>query len=565
MIIRVIFLMCWCCSFRVEGQKTYTLSFLNADYSKVKKHPNTAFKSDREIKSYLSNLQLLAYKKGYLLASVDTIYIDEEMHYSVDFSVGPQFHEAQLTMDAQELRFLKTKGRIAERTLAKLPISPVEFTRMMSSVKRVYLNNGYPFATVYLDSVVMLPHSLSAVLSVDRGPQLHWSKLHLRGDSTMSERLIANLFQIKIGKNYNETVFEQLPQAIQQIHFLEEMQPSQTLFTTQGVELYTYLKSKPASSVNGIIGLQPNTTTSKLSLTGEIALELQNVLKRAEKLNIDWKGLEQQTQELKAQLHYPYIFNTPFGLGGEFELHKSDSTFLELSSQLSVDYYFSFNHFISAFYQASSSNLLSGAETSSIDNLGSVKARSYGLSLSIYTVDYRPNPKTGWAVLMQFSVGTRSSQVSDTASIDNHTAYRSMLSVSRFISLTQRNVLMLRNQTNVYHAPLIFANEAFRYGGLNTQRGFDEQELHSTARTTFSVEWRFLTDKNSFIFLFFDQSWYENRSQNYYRDIPYGFGAGFSFTTPLGIFSLTYALGKQFNNPLLIRDAKLHFGYSAYF
>ena len=46
---------------------------------------------------------------------------------------------------------------------------------------------------------------------------------------------------------------------------------------------------------------------------------------------------------------------------------------------------------------------------------------------------------------------------------------------------------------------------------------------------------------------------------------PYGFGAGISFGTRAGVFSLSYALGSQRGNPILIRAAKIHFGFISLF
>ena len=100
---------------------------------------------------------------------------------------------------------------------------------------------------------------------------------------------------------------------------------------------------------------------------------------------------------------------------------------------------------------------------------------------------------------------------------------------------------------------------------MTTQRGFNEEELFSTTKSLMSIEYRFLVDQNSRAFLFYDQSWYENNAAAYYKDHPFGFGAGFSFGTNIGIFTISYAQGKQFNNPILIRDGKVHFGYVAYF
>jgi hemolysin activation/secretion protein len=146
-----------------------------------------------------------------------------------------------------------------------------------------------------------------------------------------------------------------------------------------------------------------------------------------------------------------------------------------------------------------------------------------------------------------------------------NTTYRGEIQLNWFISLSKRHVFRLANQSEFYIAPTFYQNEVFRFGGQVSQRGFNEEELRATTRTIFTAEYRFLVDRNSFAFLFFDQSWYENRTTNYYNDHPYGFGTGFSFGTKVGTFSISYALGKQFGNPILIRDGKVHFGYIAYF
>ena len=48
-------------------------------------------------------------------------------------------------------------------------------------------------------------------------------------------------------------------------------------------------------------------------------------------------------------------------------------------------------------------------------------------------------------------------------------------------------------------------------------------------------------------------------------DRPFGVGAGISFDTRAGIFSLNYAIGKQFNNPIDFKTAKIHFGFVSVF
>jgi len=547
------------------GQKKYTISFLNDDYKQVNKNVSTHFKSEYELKKKIEDIQYLAYKKGYLLASFDDVITTDSFHYDVNFVVGKRFRSIILDVDSQELAFIKKKTSLSEKILSKVPLSPNDFARFMHSLHRIYLNEGYPFSKIYLDSIIFFEASITAMLRVERGIQLMWSSLFIRGDTIFSEKMLSNLIKIKPNQRYSELSFEQISEKIQQIHFIEEIQPAKLLFTHQGVELYTYLKRKSANSLYGMVGFQPNTQTSRISLTGEVSLKLQNLLKRVEKISIEWNGVGEKTQDLKAQLHYPYLFNTSFGVGTVFELHKNDSTFLDVKTMLSVDYYFSFHQFISAFYQTNSSNLLSGAFNSNMSNLGAIRTNYYGLLFSNIKVDNPRNPRSGWTMLLNCSVGVRNTSVLDSVASEKNTVFRSELHLSNFFSLSSRVVLLLRNQTMLYYAPTIYSNETYRYGGAKVQRGFNEQELHSTAQTTFSAEGRFLMDKNSFVFLFFDQSLYENNSETYYRDDPYGFGAGLSFGTNAGFFSLTYALGQQFNNPLFLRDGKIHFGYISYF
>jgi hemolysin activation/secretion protein len=138
-------------------------------------------------------------------------------------------------------------------------------------------------------------------------------------------------------------------------------------------------------------------------------------------------------------------------------------------------------------------------------------------------------------------------------------------SLECYIPIYNRNILKLSNKSDFYYAPEVFQNELFRFGGLQTLRGFNEEEIFASSKSVFSIEYRFLLDKNSNVFAFYDQGIYENNSLTYRKDKPFGFGAGLSFGTNLGIFSISLAIGKQLENPILLRNSKVHFGYIAYF
>ena len=109
----------------------------------------------------------------------------------------------------------------------------------------------------------------------------------------------------------------------------------------------------------------------------------------------------------------------------------------------------------------------------------------------------------------------------------------------------------------------IFENELFRIGGLNTLRGFDEESIFASGYSIVTLEFRYLLEQNSYLYVFTNDAWYENKSSSasIREDIPYGFGAGISFETNAGIFSINYALGAQNGQTPLLKSAKIHFGF----
>lgn len=550
----------------VSAQKLVKLNFETKSYQQLKKNVETSFKDSSTLKDYLSELQLFAIKKGYLLASYDRIQMIDANHYTVQFVLGEKFQKAILTVDPEEIYFLRKNSNISEKVLAKIALTPSELSRTMSTMRNSYLNEGFPFANVQLEEITFDGTQLQASVIINRGDFYQWSEIHVRGDSSVSVKYISNLIGIKKGDAFNEKTLQSISKRIKQVNFIKEIKSSEVLFTQEGAELFVYVQSVPNSSVNGIIGLQPDPNSDRLSVTGEINLKLVNALKRGESLVIDWRAIQPQTQSLNAQLNIPFLFNTPFGIDGKFNLFKKDSTFLELKSTAGVHYFLKKGSYIKAFYQNNSSNLLSASQTTSAnENFASVNSNNYGLAFYRKQLDYLPNPSRGLVFNIEGSAGVRKAQVADTSIIERSTIYRTSLDIEWYIPLTRRHVLKLKNGTNLYSAPVIYANELTRFGGFTTQRGFNEQELLANAQSTFTVEYRFLVDKNSHAFAFFDQTWYENNANKYVNDTPYGFGLGFSFGTNLGIFSISYALGKQFDNPILFRNGKIHFGYVAYF
>lgn len=545
------------------SQKNYELHFSSEDYKIVKKNVPSKFKDSLEAVRYVKELRLFAIKSGFLLASIDSSYFQKEKMI-VHFFVGQKFNKVQLEIDPETQKFLKTKGDFTEKMLQNLPFRPKELSQMLENILGTYENNGFPFCKVSLQDVSFVGTDLSAKLVVQKENLYRFTKINLVGNPVVSLKLISSYIQIKEGDLFNQQKINEISAKLKLISFINETKPVELLFAETGVEIFLYLKAKPVSLANGVVGLQPDPVKNKLFLTGELRLKLVNTLKRAELFELNWRNIQQQTSSLKMVANLPNLFQSPFGFDGQFQLYKRDSSFLELKSTLGIQYAMKQGNYLKAFYRRYSSDVLAGGQNnSSFTNLKSVETNFYGLALSRQTVDYLPNPRKGMVFLLEGTIGTRKTK--DTLNPKVETTYKGELQIQYYIPLAKRHILKLANNTEYYFAPSYYENEVFRFGGQISLRGFNEEEIKATARIVNTLEYRFLLDQNSFLFAFFDQAWYENKASKFVTDTPFGFGAGLAFGTSIGNFSVSYGIGSQFDNPVNLREGKVHFGYIAYF
>jgi outer membrane protein assembly factor BamA len=241
-----------------------------------------------------------------------------------------------------------------------------------------------------------------------------------------------------------------------------------------------------------------------------------------------------------------------------------------------VQYLFTGNNFIKAFINNKESSLLNTTGLKNATTLppyADISTTSYGLSGHYEKLDYRFNPRNG--IMMDATASTGNRIITKNAALDTHlydslelatTQYSVEFSGDYFIPFGQRGVIDLGNKSAWIYSPDIFTNELFRIGGLKSLRGFDEESIYASSYSMGKIEYRYLLEQNSFLFVFMNGAYYQNQSRGKaVYDTPYGFGTGINFETKLGIMSISYALGKQFDNPVYFRNAKVHFGIVNYF
>jgi len=532
--------------------------------------------SNAEARQELSKLLGYFHEKGYLTASIDSIQEDSNA-MTAWLQTGDLYKLSRISKGNANPVILSQSG-YKEKFFSDMPFSPAEIKQLTENILQYCEDNGYPFASMKLDSVVIGPDKqISASINLEMNQKVTIDSIIIKGNSKLHRKFIRNYFNIKPGDIYDESRIIRVESKLQDLPFVTVIRPHEVVFIDDKASLILYIDKRKASQFDGIIGFAPNEQTSgKLLITGDIKLKLLSAFNRGELIDFNWRKLESKSQDLKFHFNFPFLFSTPFGFDYQLHLFKKDTSYLTLTNHLGIQVMFSGYNYVKAFYENQSSNLLStyGLEfATTLPEYADISTSLYGVGIDITNLDYLYNPQKGFRFDLTGAIGSKKIKKNinvnpglyDSIPLQS-TLYRLQLSADLFIPLFRYNTLLLANKSGFLENKNLFDNELFRIGGLKTLRGFDEEAITASIYTIFTLEYRFLFDANSFFQLFFDGAFYEcNANSGYFQDTPFGFGAGVNFETRAGIFALSYALGSRDGQPIQFKSAKIHFGITAKF
>jgi outer membrane protein assembly factor BamA len=528
------------------------------------------FKSHSERYQALREFQSLMYKKGYLAFSIDSI-IESGHKQFVYVNSGTSFKWAALSrgnLDGDVLGSIKFKDKL----FYNRSINPKQVSTLFESILEHCENNGYPFARIRFDSVEFKTEGITAVLDLDKNRLLTIDSVLVKGSSKTAPNYFHQYLGLKPGMLYNESAVRLSEIRLKELAFVSAFRPTEVIFTEKSTKIQLFLNHKKASRFDGIIGFQPDEETGKISFTGDVKLNIQNGFKQGETIVLNWRRLQTATQDLQVEFRYPYLFKTPFGTDVSFSLYRRDTSFVQIQGNLGIVYQLAGGDYLKIFAQPQQSNVLSKVFTPA-NGLASVDLTMFGLEFQRSRYNYRFNPVQGYGVLINGAVGNkkiRKNPEFPESFYENmeltSVQWTASIKANVFVPISKRNTIMLAGKGAILQNESMFINEIYRIGGMSTIRGFDEESIFASSYGIVTLEYRFLLEQNSNLFAFVEGAWYEaNTTQTFITDTPIGFGAGMSFETKAGIFSLTYALGKQFNNPILLRNGKIHFGFINFF
>lgn len=536
---------------------------------------------------YVNRLPLLLAIKGFITASVDSVW-EDSFSVSTKLFIGKKYEWQKLSINDSDKILLSSLGYNTDNFI-KQNFSTAKLEQLYNDVINYYSNNGYPFSTIYLDSISINDNKISAHLNINSGVLYHIDSIVVEGNARLSKFFLERYIQIHEHDIYSEAKLNTINQRLSLLTYIQQSQPWQIEMLNTGAILHLYLQPTKNNSIDILVGLLPqnNETGGKLLFTGQATVGLRNSFGNGETLGLNWQQLQPKSPQLNLSYQQPYVFHSPFGVGLNFSLYKQDSQYVNVKAQVAVQYELTQHQSGAVLINTASSNILNVdtnvvKQTNSLPPVADVNSTSIGLQYNFYNTDYRFNPRRGNEFFIAGSLGNKNIkknnaivQIKDPNfnanalydTIKLH-SYQFLLqgSAAKYFAIGKQAAFKLAINAGWYQSPNSFQNELFRIGGFKLLRGFDEESIYTNLYSVETAEYRYLLARNSWFYGFTDFGYAKYDVNNINFSHRYlGFGVGLSLETGTGIFSISLAEGKRDDSKLNFQQSKIHLGFISLF
>ena len=194
----------------------------------------TNFRSKTQCTDYVSKLGGLLHSKGFISASVDSVWYDSTTA-GIHLYTGNALRWALLRTDSVE-KVILTAVNWNKKEFENKPLQLDQLQALQKNILNYLENNGYPFAKISLDSIGLQDDVLQAILKVDKGPLYKIDSIRNNGTATISSRFLQRYLNILNGSTYRKDNLLSISRKINELPFAQEQQPwSLTLLGTGSI------------------------------------------------------------------------------------------------------------------------------------------------------------------------------------------------------------------------------------------------------------------------------------------------------------------------------------------
>ncbi|RBW58141.1 hypothetical protein DS884_09765 [Tenacibaculum sp. E3R01] len=417
-------------------------------------------------------------------------------------------------------------------------------------------NLGNSFSSIKLDSIHLKGDTLFANVKTTFLKKRFIDKTVIKGYTSFPNTYIKNYLNINNRTTISKEKLSKIDDKLKSINFIKSIKKPELLFSKDSTILFLYLKKESKSNFDGIINFTSEGEKKGFKLNGHINLLLNNTLNSGETFKISWKSFNKQNESIELFSELPYIFNTPLTPSMSFKLHKQDSTFLNSKFNSKIAY--TINHKSTVAITYNSTNSTNTLQLQNSPNINDYSNYFIGISY-IYNIKNNKTLFTDKHLLFKVTplFGNRSSNK------QTHKQLKIKSEIEKSFTLNNRNSLYIKNEIGYLESKKYLINELFRIGGANSVRGFNEQSFFTKKYTFINTEYRYITSKNSQLYILFDYAYLKNinNKTNHLTSL----GIGYKQLLKNTLINIEYSIGKSNNNSFNLNNSFLSLKLSNYF
>lgn len=521
------------------------------------KHSNTKSITD-EINSTSEKLLKIGFIENQILENIK----ENDSSYVAKFSLGERINSIHIYIGRNPflidlISLDKMKDSIT------LPYGEIE--SFLNQTIQKLEQKGFALAKLKLVNIQKKEKSLYADLQLASNQQRKLNSIVVKFTESNKKNSFPKGHLIQLNKKYHNSPFNQ--DIVHKIHkdfdkfsFVSQIKYPEILFTKDTTKVYVYLEKRKSNNFDGFIGFT-NNENNKLVFNGYLDLTLENALKAGEQFSINWRSDGNNQKTFKASIDLPYLFKSPIGLKAQMYIFKQDSVFQNTETTIDLGYFVNYNTRIYLGYKSTESSDIQNTNNSTISDY----QNSFLTSNLAYTKFDSNNStfpkKSSFSITM--GIGKRTSnQLTETLAANKQT-YINLDAMHNFY-LNKKNCININFQNYLLKSDSYIINELYRFGGINSIRGFAENSLQANFMTAIISEYRYIISQDLFVHSIMDYGYYQDKNSNSSKNL-IGLGIGMGLQTKNGLIKISFANGSTKTKEIKFYNTIVNLCYNVVF
>ncbi|WP_432411613.1 POTRA domain-containing protein [Rasiella sp. SM2506] len=535
----------------IEAEKPISESLRDSLLSQPK------FKDFLSLKAGADSLVHKLYRLGFIDAKNKSLEKKNDSSYIANYFLGPKyklikvfysdssFSKKQLRQISEEVEdnYFILNFETAEASLQKL--------------NNLQTETGNTFARLKLTKVETKDTFVTATLGTQGKSFRILDSIVIKGYDKFPRSFLKYYAGIKTGKTFNRNKLLQQNSVIDNLGFANTTKAPEVLFRKESTTAYFYIEKQNNNLFDGILGFATDEETQRLQLNGYLNLELNNNLNFGEQLLINYKADGNEQVNFRAKAKMPYLLKSPFGISLELNIFKRDSTFVTTQQEAQVTYQVNTISSVYIGYKGyESSNLLDEA-------IAGIAVEDYNASfLTAGGIVIIPQNSKLFPKKTELQLGSEFGKRESKGLQENQTRLSAL--ANHIFNINENNSLYLQNSSSILFSETYFTNELFRFGGINSIRGFNENSIDASLFSVLNTEYRYILNPGLYVHSIIDLGYFENKPVDVKEKL-YSFGLGIGLQTKGGILRFNIANGSSENQSFRFSNTKIHLSLSSQF